>query len=165
MVRETYFSPSSLSYKQLTDFEIVFRHFVNGGNDGALKMIIQGIVGIKKSDLIYYICHALSTSKTNAKSPFLFLSPTSIASFNIRAKIIHSPSKIPIKDMKPLPDEDLVVFYEEMRHIRYILIEEMSFIGPRLCIQIDSHLREAFPENNDYPIGGSFVILVGDLGK
>lgn len=52
-----------------------------------------------------------------------------------------------------------------MRHIRHILIEEMSFIGPRLCIQIDSHLREAFPENKDYPFGGSFIILVGDLGK
>jgi ATP-dependent DNA helicase PIF1 len=52
-----------------------------------------------------------------------------------------------------------------MRHIRYILIDEMSFLGPRLFIQIDSRLREAFPDNKSSPFGGRSIILVGDLGQ
>jgi hypothetical protein len=52
-----------------------------------------------------------------------------------------------------------------MRHIRYILIDGMSFIRPRLFIQIDSRLREAFPENKSSPFGGRSIILVGDLGQ
>lgn len=93
----------------------------------------------------------------------LLLSPTGIATFNIHGKTIHFSLKIPIKDMKPLCGKALVMFQEEMRHVRYISIDEMKFIGPRLFIQIDSHLREAFPENKDCPFGGRFIILVGDL--
>ena len=41
----------------------------------------------------------------------------------------------------------------------------MRFIGPRLFIQIDSRLREAFTEKRSLPFGGRSLILVGDLGK
>ena len=41
----------------------------------------------------------------------------------------------------------------------------MSFIGPRLFIQIDSRLREAFLEKRSVPFGGRSLILVGDLGQ
>ena len=41
----------------------------------------------------------------------------------------------------------------------------MSFIGPRLFIQIDYRLCEAFPENKSTPFGGRSIILVGDLGQ
>ena len=41
----------------------------------------------------------------------------------------------------------------------------MSFLGPRLFIQIDSRLREAFPEKRSVPFGGRSLILVGDLGQ
>jgi len=41
----------------------------------------------------------------------------------------------------------------------------MSFIGPRLFMQIDSRLREAFPNCKSIPFGGRSVILVGDLGQ
>ena len=41
----------------------------------------------------------------------------------------------------------------------------MSFLGPRFFIQIDSRLREAFPEKSSVPFGGRSMILVGDLGK
>jgi hypothetical protein len=52
-----------------------------------------------------------------------------------------------------------------MRHIRYILIDEMRFIGSRLFIQIDSRLREAFLEKKSVSFGGRSIILVGDLGQ
>lgn len=52
-----------------------------------------------------------------------------------------------------------------MRHIRYILIDEMSFLGLRLFIQIDSRLREEFFDKKTSPFGGRSIILVGDLGQ
>ena len=45
------------------------------------------------------------------------------------------------------------------------LIDEMRFIGPRLFIQIDSRLCEAFPKNKSTPFGCRSIILVGDLGQ
>ena len=128
-------------------------------------MIIQGTVGTGKSFLIHYISHALSTSIDNGRSLFLLLAPTGIAAFNIHAKTINSTLKIPIKDMRPLQGQSLAIFQEEMRHIRYILIDEMSFLGPKLFIQIDSRLREAFPDKKTSPFGGRSIILVGDLGQ
>ena len=52
-----------------------------------------------------------------------------------------------------------------MRYVTHILIDEMSFLGPRLFIQIDSRLREAFPEKRSVPFGGRSMILVGDLAQ
>lgn len=91
--------------------------------------------------------------------------PTAIAAFNVHGKTIHLALKSPTKDMKPLNGKALVMFQEEMRHISYVLIDEMSFIGPRLFIKIDSRLREAFPEINGCRFGGTSMILVGDLGN
>jgi hypothetical protein len=52
-----------------------------------------------------------------------------------------------------------------MKHVKYILIDEMSFIGRNLLTKIDSRLRQAFPENANIPFGGRSVILVSDLGQ
>jgi hypothetical protein len=70
----------------------------------------------------------------------LFLAPTGIIAFDIHARTIHSTLKIPIKDMQPLQGKYLEIFQEELRHIRYIFIYEMRFLGPRLFIQIVSRL-------------------------
>jgi hypothetical protein len=45
--------------------------------------------------------------------------------------------KIPIKDMQPLQGKSLTIFEEKMRHIRYIFIDEMRFLGPIYFIHID----------------------------
>ena len=52
-----------------------------------------------------------------------------------------------------------------MRHVKYVLIDEMSFIGRNLLTSIDSRLRQAFPKNSYVPFGGRSIILVGDLGQ
>ena len=67
--------------------------------------------------------------------------------------------------MQPCKGLSLTILQEEMRHIRYAFIDEMSFIGPRLLIQIDSRSSEAFPKNKSTPFGERSVILVGDLGQ
>jgi hypothetical protein len=52
-----------------------------------------------------------------------------------------------------------------MKHIHYVLIDEMSFIWPKLFVQIESCLCEAFLENNNFPFGHCSIILVNDLGQ
>lgn len=56
----------------------------------------------------------------------------------LHAKTIHSTLKIPIKDMRTLQGKSLAIFQEVRRHICYVLIDEMNFIGARLFMQIDS---------------------------
>lgn len=67
--------------------------------------------------------------------------------------------------MKPLQGKTLTPFQEEMKHIRYILIDEMSFIGPNLLLKIDSRLREAFSRTHHLYFGGVSIILIGDLAQ
>ena len=115
--------------------------------------------------LIHCLCHAFSNSEKLEKILFLFLAPTGITDFNINGKTVHASLKIPIKDMKPLQQRPVSLFQEQMRHIRYILIDEMSFIHPKFFMQINSRLWEVFLENKTYPFGGRSIILVGDLGQ
>lgn len=60
------------------------------------------------------------------------LAPIGVATLNIRATIVHLGLQIHIKDMKPLSSQSLTMFQEEMKHIQYILIDEMSSIGSKL---------------------------------
>jgi hypothetical protein len=78
---------------------------------------------------------------------------------------IHSALHIPVRDMTNLQGSCLITLQEEMRHIKYILIDEMSFIGRNLLTQIDARLRQAYSENSIVPFGGRSIILVGDLGQ
>ena len=97
-------------------------------------MIIQGTACKRKSYLIHCIKETLSSQATSGDTPILFLAPIGVATFNIHATTIHAGLRIPIKDMKPLHGQSLTIFQEEMKHIHYILIDEMSFIGSRLFV-------------------------------
>jgi len=52
-----------------------------------------------------------------------------------------------------------------MKHICYIFIDEMSFIGPKLFVQIESCLHESFQENKNLPFGRWFIIIFDYLGQ
>ena len=67
--------------------------------------------------------------------------------------------------MHPLEGQSLSKLQEELRHIRYILIDEMSFIGPKMLTQIDARLHQAFPLQSTIPFGGCSIILLGDFGQ
>lgn len=121
--------------------------------------------GTGKSHLIKSIKITLMSTTPIGQSPLLLLAPTGIATFNIQASTIHSTLRIPIKEMTPLQGQTLATFQESMHFIQYILIDEMSFIGPKLLQQIDKRLREAFPSQNHIPFGGRSIMLFGDLGK
>ena len=67
--------------------------------------------------------------------------------------------------MHLLQGKSLKNLQEDFKHIKYILIDEMSFLGPKLSIKIDKCLREAFPQRQQEPFGGVSIVLVGDLGQ
>lgn len=65
--------------------------------------------------------------------------------------------------MQPLHVQALTMFQEKLKDIRYILIDEMSFIGLKLLLKIDSQLHKAFPHHKHSYFGGISMILIGDL--
>ncbi|XP_059064495.1 uncharacterized protein LOC131856654 [Cryptomeria japonica] len=115
--------------------------------------------GIEKSHLIGAINEALKNSSMPNRSPLLVLAPTRVAAFNIGASTIHSRLRIPTRDFTDLQGTRLTTFQEEMAHVTYILIDEMSFIGERLLENIDARLHQAFPSN------ANKNFAVGDLGQ
>jgi len=52
-----------------------------------------------------------------------------------------------------------------MLHIKYIIIDEMSFIVPKLLELIDRRFCEAFPTHNQNPFGGRSIIIFDDLAQ
>jgi len=65
-------------------------------------------------------------------SPFLLLAPIGVATFNIKVLTIHSSLHIPLVSMHPLEGQPMFHLQEKLRHAKYILIDEMSFIGPKI---------------------------------
>jgi hypothetical protein len=155
----------TLSHKQCQTFNIILHHSQQEKKAPPLMMIIQGTTGTGKSYLISCFKASLNMHSPYGQSPILLLAPTGVASFNIQATTIHETLKIPIKKFHPLQAQTLAVFQEEMKHIRYVLIDEMSFIGTKLFMHIEILLREAFLENNNFPFSHCFIILVGDLAQ
>lgn len=67
--------------------------------------------------------------------------------------------------MHPLEGQSLLNFHEHLHHIRYILIDAMSFIKQKVFFFIDECLREAFPSKKNTRFRNHSIILVGDLGQ
>jgi hypothetical protein len=147
------------------EIHFTVHYWVGGGHREPLRMIIQGTVGTGKSYLIGAIKHAMEIDSLPNKSPLLLLAPIGVATFNISASTIHSALCIPVRDMNDLQGSCLISLQEEIKHVKYILIDEMSFIGKNLLKSIDARLQQAFPEHSTVFFGGRSVILVGDLGQ
>ncbi|XP_059073384.1 uncharacterized protein LOC131874156 [Cryptomeria japonica] len=155
----------TLSDKQKKAVDIIMTHYERSQNKVPLFMIIQGTAGTGKSYLIGAISQALENAAMPSRSPLLLLAPTGVAAFNIGASKVHSKLRIPIRDFTQLQGTRLAIFQEEMVHIKYILIDEMSFIGQNMLENIDSRLRQAYPQSAHLSFAGISMILVGDLGQ
>ena len=144
----------TLGDKQKKEVDIIMTHYHKNQNVEPLLMIIQGTTGTRISYLIGSISQSLQNAAMPSLSPFLLLAPIGVTTFNIGASTIHSKLKIPIQDFCQLEGTRLTIFQEEMTHIKYILIDEMSFIGQNMFENIDYQLRQAFPQNADISFGG-----------
>jgi len=95
-------------------------------------MLIQGIVGMGNSHLVYFLKDTFLVESLPNSSPLLLLAPTDVATFNINALTIFSSLHITLVSMHPLEVQPLLHLQEKTIHVKYILIDEMSFIGPKL---------------------------------
>ena len=129
-------------------------HYHRNQVGNPLFMIIQGIVGTRKSYLIGVINQSFQMELMTNPCPLLLLAPTRVVAFNIGACTIHSKLRIPITDFSQLQGTRLASFQQEMQNIKYILIDEMSFIGQNMLENIDSRLRQAFPHKADISFRG-----------
>src|ERR1700722_11402912 len=137
----------------------------------ALRMIIMGTAGTGKSYLIRAIRERLRTiAGTGQNPPVIVLAPTGVAAFNINGATIHSMLSIPIINDKrgkglDIDGERLKQLQERLQGVHYVIIDEKSMVGRRMLAQIDTRLRQAFPENKNVPFGGRSIILFGDFGQ
>lgn len=154
-----------LSPRQELALGIIEQHHLGLPSSPSLRMIIQGTIGTGKSFLIDRILRALNRSSSQKMNHLLILAPKRVVAYNVRASIVHTTLRIPIKDMNPLKWKPLTIFQEDFKHINYILIDEMSFLGSKLLLKIDSQLWQACLGRNFHPLGGVSIILMGDLAQ
>jgi len=64
-----------------------------------------------------------------------------------------------------LSPEVLRRIQRDLENTKFLFLDEMSMIGLRLFAKIDFRLRQIFPQNNNRPFGGVFVVLFGDFGQ
>ena len=156
---------TSLSPMQRKDQNIISNHFSKKDILHALRMIIQGSAITRKSHLINCIKEILITLASSRPSLIMLLTTTGIANFNIEAQTILSALQLPIEDLILRELNSLATLQEEIKHILYILIDEMSFIGPNFHRHIDEHLEEAFTLQRNITFSGCSIKLVVDIGQ
>ncbi|XP_057864414.2 ATP-dependent DNA helicase pfh1-like [Cryptomeria japonica] len=149
--------------KQKLALELILTHYASHQTIPPLCMIIQGTASTGKSYLIQCIRKKFNLSTNLEHNHLLVLSPTGISAYNIQATTIHVFLCIPLRYMQT--GQSLIFFQEQYKQLQYIIIDEMSFLGPKLLLKINSRLRQAFPHKEHEPFRGISIILVGDLGQ
>jgi ATP-dependent exoDNAse (exonuclease V) alpha subunit len=134
-----------------------------GTGDNQLLMCVPGCGGTGKSQLIRAITkyfHLTKRSKMLRK-----LAPTSIAAAEIDGLTIHSflgeNRKISKKQPRTFRPGDTKL-ENEWRHVKYLIIDEMSMVGLSLLGRLNRVVKTAKHINTEIPFGGINVIFFGD---
>ena len=138
-------------------YEIVQDH-CNSSDDEPLFLLLKGLEGCGKS----YVIVALKNLLLNKCRVLAF---TSNAACNVDGITLHSLLKLPIGskglcDLKGIPLQQLQT---SLAGVRYLIIDEYSFVGQSLFAWIDSLCRQATGKENK--LFGISIIRVGDVGQ
>ena len=149
---------TSLNQCQQTAYDIVQSHFSSEIN-GQLLMMIIGLAGSGKSYIINTIRGLLDNS---CKVSAYF----GIAAFNVSGTTLHSLLQLPIQGKRngPLISTALSKLQDDLKGIKYLIINEYSVIGPKMFGWIDRRLRQATGLTAS-PFGGISIVLVGDIAQ
>lgn len=145
-----------------------FCHFISGG------------AGVGKSHLItsiYQTCLRYFGKQyvTNNKNDFdynpeeihkwvLLTSFTGKASFNIKGVTLHSIFRLPtLSSILPLTDANLKNVQKELKHLKLLIIDEISMVSSKIIWHIDERCRQIFENNKLF--GGVSVIVLGDFNQ
>ena len=149
---------SSFSVNQSIAYNLVCEHFQTEHKD-PLHLLITGIAGSGKSYVIDAIRNLL-------QSKCQVLAYTGKASFNVNGLTLHSFLKLPIgsKRLMQLKGPALQHLQNNLENVKYMIIDEYSFVGQSLLGWIDSRCRQATGKI-DIAFGGISVVLVGDIAQ
>lgn len=139
-------------------YEIIQDHY-NSFDDEPLFLLLKGLAGCGKS----YVIDALRNLLLNKCRVLAY---TGKAACNVNGITLHSLLKLPIGpkrlgDLKGIPLQQL---QNSLESVRYLIIDEYSFVGQSLFAWIDSRCRQATGKENKL-FGGISVILVGDIAQ
>lgn len=121
--------------------------------------LVKGIAGSGKS----YVIDALrNLLQTNCR----VLAYTGKAASNVSGITLHSLLKLPIgtKRLNDLKGTALHQLQSDLENVKYLIIDEYSFVGQGLFGWIDSRCRQATGKTNT-PFGGISVLLFGDIAQ
>ena len=94
----------------------------------------------------------------------LLTAPTGKAAFNIQGCTIHSTFLIPANqrlEYKQLDQSRLNTLRSKLRHVKLLIIDEISMVGANMFNFINQRLQDVM--GNNTPFGGVNLLLVGDL--
>ena len=134
-----------------------------------LCMFISGVGGTGKSFLIHTIRAMVNELwKDNKDSVRCALAaPTGLAAFNIDGVTVHRLFQLPIEhDSKtssywPLPKESLKMMRNSFKHLKLIIIDEVSMISSLCLAYVHLRLEEVFGSSQWF--GAMNVLFVGDV--
>ena len=133
-----------------------------------IRMIIHGGAGVGKSQTIRAISlHAEKLLRRSGENPnyprVLLCAPTGRAASLINGVTIHSAFNFNFgNEYRALGDKQLAEFRENLKHLKILIVDEMSLLGADMLYKIHKRLSEEIFQNKEL-FGGISVLLVGDL--
>ena len=142
-------------------FRIIGEHFVSRAHD-QLLMYMMGIGSSGKTYVINAL--ALLFQRCDASEKMLLSAPTGSAAVLIGGYTIHALMFLP-SNRYPV---DQIKLEDIWRHVKYLMIDEISMVSPILLSQISRRVCEAKAWDTTVaglPFGGVNVIFTGDFGQ
>jgi len=122
---------------------------------GAPIVFISGRAGTGKSRLIDYM------KSMPGGAHQAVVAPTGVAALSLRAVTVHSYFRLPVGVINSDALDNDVKFDPSIRHIRRLVIDEISMVRADVLDAIDQRLRHL--QTPSLPFGGVQVIMVGDF--
>lgn len=162
-MRNIVFSPDQQKVLHILQQQIISvctNRSTSGLNIG--QCIVQGKAGSGKSTLINSIVQKI-VSEFNSEYVRV-CAPTSAAALNIHSNTIHSEFSLPLDAgyICPLQGTKDKAFQSKFKHLKFIIIDEMSMIGAKRLYQLHCRLQELNPKSVE-PFGGIFIYFFGDF--
>jgi ATP-dependent exoDNAse (exonuclease V) alpha subunit len=91
---------------------------------------------------------------------------TGIAGFHIGGITLHSAVSLPVQahNRADLSGNSLARLQQQLKDVKYIIIDEVSMLGQKGMEWLDRRLKQA-SGNMDTPFGGYSIILIGDFAQ
>lgn len=92
--------------------------------------------------------------------------PTGVAAFNVEGCTLYSVLDLPTRgELNSLEENRLQQLQASFNEVKYLIVDEVSMVGRKLCSQVNSCLHQAFSHTADEVLGDCRSLLFGDFGQ